>query len=187
YGGVLSGTISVTDLEGIEGQIADIQLRATDFNLGETVSAATGSPDLGGTATMSLDLATRGGTLGAQADGLTGSLSVVATEGGIPDFGLGAASDALAAGTPLHGVSRGGATFYQRLKIACIIGNGRIVLNDLLLAAGNYTASLQGTFGVADRRIGLAGSIGAGGEDGRQGQLRINGPVTGPTVTLTLP
>jgi len=187
YGGVLSGTISVTDLEGIEGQVADIQLRATDFNLGETVSAATGSPDLGGTATMSLDLAARGETLGTQADGLTGSLSVVATEGGIPDFGLGAASDALAAGTPLHGVSRGGATFYQRLKIACTIGNGRIILNDLLLAASNYTASLQGTFGVADRRIELAGSIGTGSENARQGQLRIDGPVTGPTVTLTLP
>lgn len=187
YGGVLSGTISVTDLEGIAGQVADIQLRASEFNLGETVGAATGSPDLGGTATMSLDLETRGDTLGAQADSLTGSLTVVSTEGGIPDFGLGAASDALAAGTPLHGVSRGGASFYQRLKIGGRIGGRRVILDDLLLAASDYSASLKGTISLADHRIDLTGSIGSGGEDGRRGQLQISGPVAGPTVTLTLP
>lgn len=185
YKGTLSGNVSITDLRGDAGQTADIQLRATDFNLGETIRLAFDSPEFGGTATMSVDLETRGKSLGEQADALAGSLTLLSVDGGIPDFGMVAASDALAANTPLEGVSRGGVAFYQRLKLHGSIRNSQLVLETLLLEAKSYSASLNGTVNMADRMIELDGAIGSDGEGGRQGRLQISGPVSDPAVTLT--
>ncbi|HMB46980.1 MAG TPA: AsmA family protein, partial [Afifellaceae bacterium] len=81
YGGVASGTISVTDLPGEKGQAAGVQLRATDFNFGQTITLAGGATDLGGKATMSISLETSGASLGEQAANLAGTTTIASLNG----------------------------------------------------------------------------------------------------------
>jgi hypothetical protein len=185
YNGVVSGSISVADLEGAAGQSVDVQLRATEFNFGQTFRIAENAPDPGGTATMSIDVETRGVSLGEQLDNLAGTVSVISLDGGAPDLGLGAALDALLANSPLNGVSRGGISFYQRLKISGTLGGGRLSLDDLVVAANNYSASLRGSLDLKSLEIDLAGSMSTTQPGERRGTVEIRGSVSGPVITLT--
>ncbi len=185
YDGIATGAISATDLGRDDGQKVGIQLRVTEFNLGQAIKSAGSPSDLGGTATMSIDLQTEGQTLGQQFDNLTGSISLLALNGGVPDLGLGAAADALAANAPLNGISRGGASFYQRLKVGGTISNGNLSFTDLLITAGTYAASLQGSYRGTNGEVSLSGMMTSKQPVERQGRVEIRGSVAGPMIILT--
>jgi AsmA protein len=185
YDGIASGTISATDLDRDKGQKVGIQLRLTDFNLGQAIKMAGSPSDFGGTATMNIDVEAEGRTLGQQFDNLAGSISLLAVNGGAPDLGLGAAADALAANAPLNGISRGGASFYERLEIGGTIKSGSLSFSNLLITASAYAANLKGSFGVKSGEVNLTGSMTDAQNPEQKGRVEIRGAVASPMIVLT--
>jgi AsmA protein len=185
YGGGISGTISISDLDGDAGQTASLQLRASAFSFGEIIRLAANLPEFGGTATMTVDLETRGASLGEQSNNLSGHIGVVSRDGGVPDFGLGTAWEALQSNSALDGVSRGGVSFYRQFKFNGTLRRAILSVDEIAITTKDYFSELAGSFDLRTRDVGLEGSLAAAQEGGPRGHVKIHGPVSGPTISMT--
>ena len=184
YGGTISGTISVTDLQGKTGQNVALQLRAADFDLESAAGQAGAAGIISGTASMAVDMIAEGADLGDLAGNVHGRFSAVCTNGTVSDFGLARAWQALSARNGLDGVVQGSLSTYQKLDVSGELHARQIALNDMLLVSGEYIARLAGVFRIAEATISLKGFLADKERPDAGAPLAIEGPITAPALTL---
>lgn len=184
YGGTISGTISVADLPKKAGQKIAVQLRAAEFDLGSAVKLAGISQRVSGNATMTVDLATSGASLGEQFHNTEGSFAVRSVSGEIPDLGIAYAWQALSTSAGMKGDGTNSASTYRRLDVDGTLNRRVVVLENVSLDSGAYTASLKGTFRMADQTVALAGHLAAHDDHESGARFSIDGRLSEPWLTM---
>jgi AsmA protein len=176
--GRLSGDAVIVHAE--DAPSVEAQLRATDFDLAPAAEALGLPASLSGTATLALDVATKGRDLGTLLTGLTGTGSFGLLDGALPLFGLEAlapANDALAPPQP------GAPVRVSTVRSGFAFAAGSAAVQDAQLVAASLSAAAAGSIRLADGSLALQGML---QRDGASLPFEIGGTLARP-VARALP
>ncbi|MGQ7790954.1 AsmA family protein [Faunimonas sp. B44] len=157
YGGVLSGTIAVTDDPQDESFGMEAQLRANAFDLGQLVARIAPDATARGRATLSADVSTAGLNAGELVAGLSGMGAASIEAGALPDLGLTALAAALRNGQNLQQAHAATSPF-DLLKAAIRFDDGLAAVEGTV-TAGPDRAAIEGEIDLASGRLRLEGSM----------------------------
>jgi uncharacterized protein involved in outer membrane biogenesis len=156
-GGSVTGNLAVTD--AVDSAAVEMQLRAND------VAFALSPPTLGlphpisGTATILIDVGTKGHDFGAFVNELSGTGRISVTSGTVPLFGL--ADVAAATGGPVNPQPNEGlatvAVDSASAGFSFSGGVGMVERGNVVTQA--YSADIKGWIGLLDGTLGLSGAI----------------------------
>lgn len=164
-GGSLAGDLAITDAEGDAGAEYEAQFRAVGIALAQ-VAALPGLPaNMNGIASASIDAVSRGATLGALVEGLSGTVRLDVQEGAVPLFGIAelAAAGSAAPQSEARGLSV--APVASMSASMSLAGNGGDI-GHLGVVAASFTADASGRIEFADGGLSLEGAIYPGGSGG---------------------
>ena len=155
-GGSVSGALAVSHAPGAPA-LVEMQMRATDFDLGEAAQAV-GIPGLAGTASVAGDVESRGETLGELLAGLSGTARLDVKAGAFPLLGIAEIAVGGDGAVPArHGIAP--ATPVKGLALGFSFAGGVAVLERASASAVGFVAEAKGWIGLADGSLGLNGSV----------------------------
>ncbi len=168
--GSLSGDLAITDSAAAAGAVVEAQARANDiaFTLPPT---AFGLPEeVSGTASVLVDVTTKGRDLGSLLGELTGTARLSVKDGAVPLFGLAEVATApanVADPLPEDGLAT---TAVDSASIGLNFSGGVGMIEVGTVVTPSYSADVQGWIGLLDGSLGLNGAIktGAAGSEGAE-------------------
>ena len=158
-GGSLTGNLAMTDSANASEAAVEAQLRANDIAFALAASTLGLPQAISGTASVLVDVSTRGTDLGSLVGELSGTARLSVKDGAVPLFGL--ADVAAAAGGPANPLPAEGlaATAVNSASAGFSFSGGVGMLQRANVVAPSYSADMQGWIGLLDGTLGLNGTL----------------------------
>jgi AsmA protein len=159
-GGSLTGNVAVTD--AVDARAVEMQLRATDVAFAFSPPTLGLPHAIGGTASVLVDVGTRGHNLGDLVSQLTGTTRINVSNGTVPVFGLAdviAASGGPANPQPAEGLA---SVAVDSASVGFSFSGGVGMLERGNVVTKGYAADVQGWIGLLDGTLGLNGAMKTG-------------------------
>ena len=156
-GGSLSGNLALTD--AVDSAAIEMQLRANDVTFALSPPTLSLQHAISGTASVLLDVGTKGHDLGAFVSQLTGTGRISVQSGTVPLFGLtdvAAATGGPANPQPAEGLAT---VAVDSASAGFSFSGGVAMLERGNVVTQNYSADIQGWIGLLDGTLGLNGAM----------------------------
>lgn len=161
-GGTISGRLEA----GRNGQSLSATLLARLTNMpASAIAALAGTSALAGTADVSLDVSSSGGSWAEFANSVTGGGKIAVADGSLTGFDLVKVGDMLADPLAPPLAAGGDATPFARLDATLAVAGGDVHTDDLTMDGKNFRLSLSGGGSVLSGSVKAIGRLAAAGDD----------------------
>ncbi len=186
YGGALTGRLSLSDRDG--GAVVQAQLRANGFSLAKAGQMLDLDRRLSGQSSVAGDLSSSGATLGDLIANMDGTVTIDATAGALPGFGLDALATSMRTGVPVAGLDTAKGSWpamaYRSVGASLTFLDRAALVEDARLETDSFSAELIGRIALRNGAVDLAGQMALPDVGQPSRPFRIDGTVLAPRLRL---